>query len=117
MPPDLVHTTFVERIHAMITAQLFFGGNIPDAGSISNAMFSSFVDDVIVPRFDGFTITKGKGYWKGESETVYILTIILTEVADEDLNKIEEIGKIYKKQFRQEAVFTNIVNSLPQLIV
>jgi hypothetical protein len=44
--------------------QLFLGRNIPDAGTISKAMMQTFIREEVCPRFDGFTVTEGVGFWK-----------------------------------------------------
>ena len=79
--------------------QLFLGRNIPDAGKISKAMMQTFIRDEVCPRFDGFTVTEGVGFWKGEQENVTILTFITDEV-----DNVTAIAEAFKTAFRQESV-------------
>ena len=79
--------------------QLFLGRNIPDAGKVSKAMMQTFIREEVCPRFDGFTVTEGVGFWKGEQESVTILTFIT-----DDANSVSEIAEAFKTAFRQESV-------------
>jgi hypothetical protein len=79
--------------------QLFLGRNIPDAGTISKAMMQTFIREEVCPRFDGFTVTEGVGFWKGEQENVTILTFITDEV-----DNVTAIAEAFKTAFRQESV-------------
>jgi hypothetical protein len=79
--------------------QLFLGRNIPDAGKVSKAMMQTFIREEVCPRFDGFTVTEGVGFWKGEQESVTILTFITDEV-----DNVREIADAFKTAFRQESV-------------
>ncbi|NBX50788.1 DUF3574 domain-containing protein [bacterium] len=88
----------------MITTSIFMGANIPDSGTVSTSMFKSFIENEVANRLDGFTITEGQGYWKGQRERTFILTVIHSY---EDVGikvACEEVAKAYKSQFRQEAV-------------
>tara|TARA_B100000686_G_scaffold269337_1_gene285248 strand:- start:287 stop:577 length:291 start_codon:yes stop_codon:yes gene_type:complete len=90
---------------------MFFGGNIPNAGKINSAMFKGFVTDSIAPVFDSFTLTTGEGFWKGESERSYILTMFVDELTDALKDDIEAVAQAYRTAYRQEAVMTNISRS------
>jgi hypothetical protein len=79
--------------------QLFLGRNIPDAGTISKAMMQKFIREEVCIRFDGFTMTEGVGFWKGEQENVTILTFIT-----EDEKSVAAIADAFKVAFRQESV-------------
>jgi hypothetical protein len=79
--------------------QLFLGRNIPDAGKVSKAMMQTFIREEVCPRFDGFTVTEGVGFWKGDQENVTILTFITDEV-----DNVREIADAFKTAFRQESV-------------
>jgi hypothetical protein len=79
--------------------QLFLGRQIPNAGTVTKAMMKQFIRDEVCSRFDGFTITEGIGFWKGEEEKVTILTIIT-----EDAWKVSEIAQAFKVGFNQESV-------------
>lgn len=79
--------------------QLFLGRNIADSGTVTNSMMSNFIREEVCSRFDGFTVTEGVGFWKGEQEQVTILTFMT-----EDSDSVEEIAEAFKTQFRQESV-------------
>jgi len=79
--------------------QLFLGRNIPDAGKVTPAMMRDFIREEVCPRFDGFTVTEGVGFWKGDQENVTILTFIT-----EDSDSVREIADAFKVAFRQESV-------------
>lgn len=79
--------------------QLFLSRNIPDSGNVTQPMMNSFIQNEVCSRFDGFTVTEGIGFWKGESENVTILTFIT-----DDSESVQEIAEAFKAQFRQESV-------------
>jgi hypothetical protein len=79
--------------------QLFLGRNIPDSGTVTKAMMTRFIREEVCPRFDGFTVTEGVGFWKGEQEQVTILTFIT-----DDADSVAEIAEAFKVAFRQESV-------------
>ena len=79
--------------------QLFLGRNIPDSGTVTKAMMTRFIREQVCPRFDGFTVTEGVGFWKGEQEQVTILTFIT-----DDSDSVAEIAEAFKVAFRQESV-------------
>jgi uncharacterized protein DUF3574 len=83
--------------------KLYFGTNRP-GGTVSDAEWRDFVDQVIVPSFPGFTELEGTGYWKGEREKSHII-IVTHPRSGEDNGKIHHIIDEYKKRFMQEAVF------------
>ena len=79
--------------------QLFLGRNIPDSGTVTKAMMQTFIREQVCPRFDGFTVTEGVGFWKGDQEQVTILTFIT-----DDADSVAEIAEAFKVAFRQESV-------------
>jgi len=79
--------------------QLFLGRNIPDSGTVTKAMMTRFIREEVCPRFDGFTVTEGVGFWKGDQEQVTILTFIT-----DDADSVAEIAEAFKVAFRQESV-------------
>ena len=80
--------------------QLFLGRNIPDAGSITTEMMNDFINDEVSTRFDGFTVTDGTGFWKGEREKVAIITFVTADGS----TKVQEIADSFKESFRQDSV-------------
>lgn len=79
--------------------QIFLGRNIPDAGKVTNEMMAHFILNEVSPRFEGFTMIEGVGFWKGEAEQVTILTIIT-----DDSESVSEVAEEFKIQFRQNSV-------------
>lgn len=91
-----------------VMATMYFGGNIPtDAPYISKRVttkdFARFLADSVTPRFPGFTLATVDGYWKGEPETVRVLTV-LSEDDSSFRTNIRIIAEHYKSDFAQEAV-------------
>ena len=89
----------------MIRLELTMGRNIPDAGVVTEQMFSDFVKSDIMPHLEFGTILDAVGFWKGEQEATKILYV---EMPESDLPQMqpifEMIGAAYKKAFRQDAV-------------
>lgn len=81
---------------------LYFGTNKPN-GVVSEAEWRAFVDQVITPRFDGFTEWSSEGHWKTEREAGHVVEIIHLHRGANDA-KIHEIIVEYKRRFQQEAV-------------
>ncbi|GAK82604.1 hypothetical protein JCM19238_147 [Vibrio ponticus] len=82
-------------------AELFFGLSIPSGGHVTNQQWQDFVDQQIVPKFQGFNILNSMGYWQGKQENAKIVTILLTE---RQIPLAREIAQIYAKQFEQDSV-------------
>ena len=93
-----------QAIH-MIRLELTMGRSIPDAGTVSEDMFTAFVKSDIMPHLEYGTILDAVGFWKGEQEQTKILYV---EIPESDLPQMqpifEMIGSAYKKAFRQDAV-------------
>ena len=93
------------QVFLMIRLELTMGRNIPDAGTVSEDMFTEFVKSDIMPNLEYGTILDGVGFWKGQQEQTKILYL---EIPESDLPQMqpifERIGNAYKKAFRQDAV-------------
>ena len=89
----------------MIRLELTMGRDIPDAGTVSEDMFTEFVKSDIMPHLEYGTILDGVGFWKGKQEATKILYV---EMPESDLPQMqpifEMIGNAYKRAFRQDAV-------------
>ncbi|HEY2321478.1 MAG TPA: DUF3574 domain-containing protein [Thermoanaerobaculia bacterium] len=81
---------------------LYFGTNRPN-GVISAVEWKTFVDQVITPRFPGFTEWDAQGHWKSDREFTHVVEIIHPDRTANDA-KICEIIEEYKRRFQQEAV-------------
>ena len=81
---------------------LYFGTNKPQ-GVISEVEWKLFVDQVITPRFPGFTEWNAEGHWKSDKEFTHVVEIIHPDRSANNA-KIHEIIAEYKRRFQQEAV-------------
>ncbi len=104
-PSASVHsdTTLMQR------TELFFGLSLPNGSEISDAMWQTFVDDEITPRFpDGFTVLDGAGQWRESSGKIsHERSKILLILCPRDVattGKLDEIRAAYKKRFNQVSV-------------
>ena len=97
-------------LEKFIRTELYFGTTKADKSALTDAEWSTFVDEVITPRFpDGFTVVDGKGQWRSggkiakESSKIFIVVYSRKEreVAGK---KVDEIREEYKKRFEQESV-------------
>jgi len=93
-----------------VMATLYFGANIPGGRKaqglldvVTDNEFDRFIRDSITPRFPGFTLATLEGYWKGEPETVRVVTILGEDDTSFRTN-IRIMGEHYKSDFGQEAV-------------
>ena len=87
---------------------LYFGTETP-GGAVGAEDWSSFLRDVVTPRFpEGFTTWPARGQWKSSSGTIqkeasYIVNIVHPE-AETSEAAIRAIIDTYKSRFRQESV-------------
>ena len=88
------------------------GRNIPDSGTVSDAMMNEFIKSDIMPLFDYGTFIDGEGFWKGEFEKTKIFYIELEDrEVQASMPKFEQIAAAYKKAFRQDAVLISQVQT------
>jgi len=105
--PDVAKCTFGDP---MVQTSLYFGTDRKNGKPITEKEWQAFVDQVVTPRFkDGLTVVKGKGQWlnhAGEVTHEGSKVLILLRAADNKTgdNNVEEIRKLYNKQFEQESV-------------
>ncbi|HEU4883613.1 MAG TPA: DUF3574 domain-containing protein [Longimicrobium sp.] len=92
-----------------LSDRLFFGRDIPGGGSVSEQDWSTFLAEVVTPRFpDGLTVLRGEGQWLGAngavvSEPSFVVEVEHAPSAAADA-ALDEIAAEYKRRFRQEAV-------------
>lgn len=80
---------------------LYFGSSRENDDPISKEDFKAFMKQYIYPSFQDFTFTIGSGYWEGEQEQVFIITIMTKE----DVNFIlSNIGDKYCNFYQQKCV-------------
>jgi hypothetical protein len=82
---------------------LYFGTGRVNAAPVSDEEWRAFVDEVISPRFPGFTDWVAEGHWKSERERTHVVQLIHKRRGEEN-RKIGEIIVEYKRRFQQEAV-------------
>lgn len=92
-----------------IRETLYFGRSIPGGGTVGDADWKRFEDDVIAHAFpNGFTVLVANGSWRGAdgatiSEPSRVVAIVHADDAASDA-AVREIVKRYRTEFHQEAV-------------
>ncbi len=66
------------------------------------------IEKIITNYFDGFTIIKGQGFWKGQKENSLIIEI---EVQVDEVEKVDQIAEDIKHANNQQAVIIQKINS------
>jgi len=94
---------------AMVRDVVYFGRNRPGGGTVSDADWRRFLDEVLTPRFPyGLTVVDATGQWRGQSgkveqERSEIVTVFHAgDVASR--RAIADVAGEYKRRFQQEAV-------------
>jgi hypothetical protein len=93
----------------MVREVVYFGRNRPDGGTVADAEWQTFLDEVVTPRFPaGLTVVEATGQWKGrsgvvEQERSEIVTVFHAGDAAARA-AIAEVAAEYRRRFRQEAV-------------
>lgn len=94
---------------ALIRDVVYFGRNRPGGGSVSDAEWQGFLNEVVTPRFPaGLTVVQASGQWRGQSGVVEqerseIVTLL--HAGDAAARRsIAELAAEYKRRFQQEAV-------------
>jgi hypothetical protein len=101
---------------SLVRETLYFGRNRPTGGTVSDAEWRAFLDEVITPHFPaGLTIMQATGRWRGqrgvvEQERADIVTIFHPDDATAR-SAIHAIVEDYKRRFGQEAVLRERVPS------
>jgi hypothetical protein len=94
---------------ALVRDVLYFGRNRPGGGTVGDAEWQSFLDQVVTPRFPaGLTVVQATGQWRGrsgvvEQERSEIVTL-LHGGGGAARRAVAEIAAEYRRRFRQEAV-------------
>jgi len=88
---------------------VYFGRNRPTGGTVTEADWQAFLDQVVTPRFPaGLTVVAARGQWRGpggtvEREQAEVLTVFHADDA-EARRAVAEIATEYKRRFQQYAV-------------
>jgi hypothetical protein len=94
---------------AMVQDRLYFGTGRPGGGTVSEAEWSAFVDEVVAPAFpDGFTLWNAAGGWRGADGNPVREASHVLEVAHPGgtaaAASIARVAAAYNARFAQEAV-------------
>lgn len=95
------------KFQTMYRYVLTFGRNIGGAGSertderVADEHVSAFLSIYVQPEFDGFSVSHHTGYWKGQVEESFSVTIL---VDFEDDTPIQGIARAYKRLYSQDCV-------------
>ena len=93
----------------LVRETLYFGRNRSTGGTVSDAEWHGFLDQVLTPRFPaGLTVVHATGQWKGrsgvvEQEPSEIVTLFHAGDAAAR-TAVAEVTAEYKRRFGQEAV-------------
>lgn len=94
---------------ATVADRLFLGREIPGGGTVSDAEWTAFVEEVVTPRFpEGLTVWRADGQWLDAQgltvhEPVMVIEVLHTPGAEAEA-AIAAIANEYRRRFRQEAV-------------
>jgi len=83
---------------------LYFGTMKADGSSISDAEWKRFMNDVIVPRVEGFTTWDADGLYRMSTGVVQRERTHIVQFVHADGRAVAEIIVAYKKKFAQESV-------------
>lgn len=95
--------------NAVIADRLFCGQTIPGGGTVSEAEWTMFMDEVVTPRFpQGLTVWRAEGQWREANGTIVKEPVMIIEILhplSAELDRsVTEIADEYRRRFRQEAV-------------
>jgi hypothetical protein len=93
----------------LVRETLYFGRNRPGGGTVADADWKNFLNQVLTPRFPaGLTVMDATGQWRGESgvveqEQAHVVTVYHGGEAA-SRRAIRDVALEYKRRFGQEAV-------------
>ncbi len=99
----LVSCSSFHLVEVQEVDRMYFGTATP-TGVVSDAEWKSFVDEVVTPRFPGFTEWNAVGHWQNEREESHVIEVVHPQSGEAD-RKVAEIIAAYKSRFHQQAVF------------
>jgi hypothetical protein len=91
-----------ERAVNMLKVTFYLGADIQGTGYVTNNFFGLWLS-TFAKSFPGFTVTLGRGYWKGLSEDVRIVTAIV-EDKQSNVDEMKRLAEVYKRFFNQDAI-------------
>ena len=80
--------------------------NIPDAGTVTNQMWMTFLNDTVLASLEYATITDALGIYKGTLERSKVISIATEDPAAVDA--LQKVGDAYKKAFNQDAIMYTV---------
>ncbi|WP_175684531.1 DUF3574 domain-containing protein [Burkholderia anthina] len=93
-----------------LQADLLFGRDIAGRNPVTDAERTTFLADVVTPRFpDGFTLWNTRGQWRDRTtgritiEDSFVVRIVAGDTRD-TLDSLSAIRRAYAARFRQESV-------------
>jgi hypothetical protein len=98
------------RDEIWIREELTFGSDVRGGKTVSETEWQKFLDEVVTPRFpEGFSVSDGYGQYRMHQGTIikeknWTVTVYVREWTPSNERAIEEIIRIYKDRFQQEAV-------------
>lgn len=104
----------------MVSDRLFLGRDIPGGGTVSDADWASFLEEVVTPRFpQGLTVWHADGQWLDEAGRTVREAVLVVEVlhppGSEHDRAVSEIAEEYRRRYRQEAVLRVTVEARSRL--
>ena len=89
--------------HTMMQSHsITLGMNIPNAGKVTNQMWTEFLETKVLPLLEYATITDSVGIYKGTLERSKTISVMTDSPAAVDA--LLQVGNLYKKAFRQDAI-------------
>lgn len=73
--------------------------------TVDQHQMDEFLNGIVAPSFDGFTVLEGYGYWKGQREKVVIVEII-HDGGKDSTALVLFIAETYAARFSQDCVMT-----------
>jgi hypothetical protein len=92
----------------------FFGTKINKNNIISRVTkkdWNLFINTYIKDTIQSFTISKHIGYWNGERELSYSLSVYHLDDDKNIINNLKNIGKKYVDTFNQDEIIINTVKT------
>ena len=81
--------------------------NIKDAGTVTNQMWIQFLNDTVLASLEYATITDAIGIYKGTLEKSKVISVSTDDTAVVDA--LLEVGDVYKKAFKQDAIMYTVL--------
>jgi hypothetical protein len=91
-----------------VAERLFCGRGIPGGGTVSDAEWTTFLAEVVTPRFpDGLTVWRAEGQWRDPQGIVHEPVMVIEILHHGEPAARAAVGAIaaeYQRRFHQNAV-------------